>query len=51
MTVTVLVGGLAGVLADPAHVIVYPESVQARQQHVTLLHARSRCGSGDPAPT
>ena len=40
MTVT----GLAGVFCDPAHVIVYPGSGQARQQHVTLLHAV-------PAPT
>lgn len=37
--VEIAVNGLAGVFCDPAHVIVYPESGQARQQHVTLLHA------------
>jgi 8-oxo-dGTP pyrophosphatase MutT (NUDIX family) len=37
--VAIAVSGLAGVFCDPAHVIVYPESGQASQQHVTLLHA------------
>ena len=35
----ITVSGFAGVFCDPAHVIVYPESGQARQQHVTLVHA------------
>ena len=37
--VTVTVTGLAGVFCDPEHVVVYPATGQARQQHVTLVHA------------
>ena len=37
--VAITVTALAGVFCDPEHVIVYPESGQARQQHVTLVHA------------
>ena len=33
--VTVTVTGLAGVFCDPEHVVVYPATGQARQQHVT----------------
>lgn len=37
--VTVTVTGLAGGFCDPEHVVVYPATGQARQQHVTLVHA------------
>lgn len=36
---TIAVTGLAGVFCDPTHVVVYPERGEARQQHVTLVHA------------
>jgi 8-oxo-dGTP pyrophosphatase MutT (NUDIX family) len=47
----VSVTGLAGVFCDPGHVVVYPRSGQARQQHVTLLHARPTAdGTAEPRP-
>ncbi|MEJ2889519.1 NUDIX hydrolase [Actinomycetospora aeridis] len=49
--VAITVTGLAGVFCDPSHVVVYPESGQARQQHVTLLHAAPVPGdAGEPTP-
>ena len=35
----ITVTGLAGVFCDPGHVVVYPATDEARQQHVTLVHA------------
>lgn len=49
--VAITVSGLAGVFCDPSHVIVYPESGQVRQQHITLLHATPAPGATrEPRP-
>lgn len=45
----ITVTGLAGVFCDPSHVIVYPDRAEARQQHVTLVHAVATDGE-DRAP-
>lgn len=48
--IAITVRGLAGVFCDPAHVVVYPRSGQARQQHVTLLHASPAGVAPEPRP-
>lgn len=40
--IAITVTALAGVFSDPAHVVVYPARSEARQQHVTLVHATPR---------
>ena len=49
--VAISVSGLAGVFCDPFHVIVYPATGEARQQHITLLHAAPASGAiPEPRP-
>lgn len=48
--VPIAVTGLAGVFCDPSHVVVYPRSGEARQQHVTLVHAVAGPQDDPPRP-
>lgn len=48
--VAIRVTGLAGVFCDPAHVIVYPATGQARQQHISLVHAVPDTGDAAVTP-
>lgn len=48
--IAIVVRGLAGVFCDPAHVVVYPDTGQARQQHVTLVHAGPAGEAPEPRP-
>ena len=46
--VTVAITGLAGVYSDPGHVLVYPDTGEARQQLVVCLHAQPLSGAPRP---
>lgn len=48
--IAITVTGLAGVFSDPRHVVVYPARSEARQQHVTLVHAIPREREQRPRP-
>ena len=46
--VAVTVTGLAGVYSDPGHVMVYPDTGEARQQFAVCYHARPVEGQPHP---